>query len=98
MERTVASVWAEVLRVERVGAEDNFFDLGGHSLLLTQVVARLRKILDTDLPIRWLFEAATVAELAERVDAAEREDVARILDELEALPDHDDAERTESPR
>ncbi|MDQ2869304.1 MAG: amino acid adenylation domain-containing protein [Acidobacteriota bacterium] len=85
-EEKVAATWQDVLRLERVGAEDNFFDLGGHSLLVTQVVARLRKIFRRDLPIRWLFEAPTVSELAGRIDASEQEDLARMLDDLEALP------------
>ncbi len=85
-EQTVADTWKEVLRLERIGAEDNFFDLGGHSLLLTQVVSRLRKVFKRDLPIRWFFEVPTVAGLAGRIDAAEREDLTRMLDELEPLP------------
>jgi len=85
-EQTVADTWKEVLRLERIGAEDNFFDLGGHSLLLTQVVSRLRKVFKRELPIRWFFEVPTVAGLAGRIDAAEREDLARMLDELEPLP------------
>jgi acyl carrier protein len=85
-EQTVADTWKEVIRLERVGAEDNFFDLGGHSLLLTQVVSRLRKVFKRDLPIRWFFEVPTVSGLAGRIDAAEREDLTRMLDELEPLP------------
>ena len=85
-ERVVAQIWAEVLKLERVGAEDNFFDLGGHSLLLTQVVSRMRKAFRRELPIRWLFESPTVARLAARMDAAEREDLVRILDELDEEP------------
>ncbi|MEO8429884.1 MAG: amino acid adenylation domain-containing protein [Acidobacteriota bacterium] len=86
-ENTVAEIWKEVLKVDRVGARDNFFDLGGHSLLLTQVVSRLRRTFERDLPIRWLFESPTVEGLAGRIDAAEREELGRILDEIEALPD-----------
>ena len=86
-ETLVADTWREVLRLERVGAEDNFFDLGGHSLLLTQVVSRLRKILKRDLPIRWLFEAPTVSGLAGRIDEAERLELTRIVEELEAQPE-----------
>jgi amino acid adenylation domain-containing protein len=86
-EDTIAKIWREVLRAEKVGAEDDFFELGGHSLLVTQVVSRMRKAFDRDLPIRWLFETATVAGLAARVEAAEREDLAQILDELESLPE-----------
>ena len=87
-ERTVAGIWQEVLRVERVGAEDNFFDLGGHSLLATQVVSRMRSAFQRDLPIRWLFESPTVEQLAARVETAEREEIVRILDELESLPEN----------
>ncbi|MEO8191048.1 MAG: amino acid adenylation domain-containing protein [Acidobacteriota bacterium] len=89
-EQRVVKTWLEVLKLERIGADDNFFDLGGHSLLLTQVVSRLRKVFNREVPIRWLFEVPTVSGLAERIDAAERDDLARMLDELEALPEQED--------
>ncbi|HEU0079530.1 MAG TPA: amino acid adenylation domain-containing protein, partial [Longimicrobiaceae bacterium] len=68
-EEAVAAVWGELLRASAVGARDSFFELGGHSLLATQVVARLRDRLGVELPLRAVFEAPTVAELAARVDA-----------------------------
>ncbi len=69
-EEKVASVWAEVLKLKMVGVHDNFFDLGGHSLLGTQVISRLCKLFDTPLQLRWLFQFPTVALLAEKIETA----------------------------
>ena len=72
VEELVASVWGTVLGLDRVGAHDSFFDIGGHSLLATQVVSRLREAFGVDIPLRALFEAPTVAELAGRIEALRR--------------------------
>ncbi|HEU4560010.1 MAG TPA: amino acid adenylation domain-containing protein, partial [Longimicrobium sp.] len=72
-EERMAGIWAQVLGVERVGAEDHFFDLGGHSLLATQLVSRVREAFRTELPLRAVFEAPTLAELARRVEAIRAE-------------------------
>jgi amino acid adenylation domain-containing protein len=64
IEARLAAIWAEVLGLPRVGVHDNFFDLGGHSLTATQVVARIRDAFDLELPLRALFESPTIAELA----------------------------------
>jgi acyl carrier protein len=69
-ERLIASIWAELLGLDRIGVHDNFFELGGHSLLATQALARLREALQTDLPLRRLFDGPTVAELAAAADEA----------------------------
>ncbi len=72
VEELVASVWTTVLGLDRIGARDNFFEIGGHSLLATQVVSRLREAFGVGIPLRAIFEAPTVAELAERIHALHR--------------------------
>ncbi len=64
IETTLARIWAEILKVERVGRHDHFFDLGGHSLLATQITVRARDALQVDLPLRTIFEAPTIAGMA----------------------------------
>ncbi|HST62423.1 MAG TPA: amino acid adenylation domain-containing protein, partial [Longimicrobium sp.] len=68
VQETLAAVWSAVLGVDRVGIYDDFFALGGQSLLATRVVARIREAFGVELGLRALFEAPTVAELAARVD------------------------------
>jgi len=70
-EEVVANIWAEVLRRDRVSSEDNFFDLGGHSLMATQIVSRVREHFRVELAMRILFEKPTIHGLAEAIDVAQ---------------------------
>ena len=64
IENVLAGIWCEILGLKEVGIHDNFFELGGHSLLATQVISRLRKVFEVEIPLRTLFESPTVEELA----------------------------------
>jgi acyl carrier protein len=65
VEERVASIWAEVLGVDRIGVFDNFFDLGGHSLLLTRVGVRLSKSFNKNVSIIEMFKYPTISSIAE---------------------------------
>ncbi|HEY7766596.1 amino acid adenylation domain-containing protein, partial [Longimicrobium sp.] len=71
LEAALAEIWAEVLGCARVGVKENFFDLGGHSLQLVKVQARLRETLDRTVPIADLFRFSTVSALAEHLEGGE---------------------------
>jgi acyl transferase domain-containing protein len=72
LERTIAEVWQELLGIEPIGTQDDFFEAGGHSLLATQVMSRLHQRLGVDVPLRTLFETRTIAAFAARVDELSR--------------------------
>jgi amino acid adenylation domain-containing protein len=75
VEEVLAGIWAEllgVLGVERIGASDHFFELGGHSLLATQMMSRLQTSFGVEMPLRDLFEAPVLADLAARIEETRR--------------------------
>ncbi|WP_164494075.1 phosphopantetheine-binding protein, partial [Streptomyces sp. ADI97-07] len=63
-EETLAGIWQDVLHLDRIGVHDNFFDLGGHSLLVTRLVARIRDEMGVEVPPQRFFEDPTVAAVA----------------------------------
>jgi amino acid adenylation domain-containing protein len=69
-EELLASVWSQLLQVDRVGLDDHFFHLGGHSLLATRVVSRVRELFGVKLALRSVFEAPTLAGMAQKIVAA----------------------------
>ncbi|MEV4820401.1 amino acid adenylation domain-containing protein [Micromonospora sp. NPDC049274] len=82
LEEAVAEVWSTILRVERVGAHDNFFALGGDSLLAMRAVVHLRKALDVQVPIRVLFDSPTLESAALAIED-------QLLAELEEMSDEE---------
>lgn len=80
-ELQLAMIWSEVLGIERIGTRDNFFELGGHSLLATQLVARIRESLFVDIPLRTLFDEATIESLSRYIEEGE------MLERAEASPE-----------
>ena len=90
-ERVVAGIWEGLLGIEKVGIHDDFFELGGHSLMGTQVLSRLRKIFGVELGLRNLYDAPTVAAMAETISKRKVEqdrcEEASVQQEIEGLND-----------
>src|SRR5207253_6988590 len=72
IEEMLAMMWTEVLGRPTVNIHENFFELGGHSLLATQLISRVRAVMQVELPLQSLFEAPTIAELADYIEQALR--------------------------
>jgi acyl-CoA synthetase (AMP-forming)/AMP-acid ligase II/acyl carrier protein len=93
LEQTIADVFSEVLGLDRIDINDNFFTLGGDSIRGTQVIGRLQACIQVELPIVILFQKPTVAELSEHIavysDYIDSDSISGILAELETLSDED---------
>jgi amino acid adenylation domain-containing protein len=76
MEQTIADVWQQLLRVDKVGIHDNFFDLGGHSLLVVQGRSKLQEIFNRPISIIELFQYPTISSLISHLNEHESEDAA----------------------
>lgn len=92
METMMGPIWAEVLKLDRIGRHDNFFSLGGNSLLAMQVELRLRKLLGVEIPVSRIFQSPTIAGLARAVEEMldsmrSGNELLGILEELESMPE-----------
>jgi acyl carrier protein len=67
-ETELTSLWANLLELDQVGIDDDFIELGGHSLLATRLASRIRDLFQIEVPLNYLFEAATIANLAQHID------------------------------
>ncbi|HHJ53748.1 MAG TPA: amino acid adenylation domain-containing protein, partial [Caldithrix abyssi] len=86
VEELLASLWKDILNVSEVGANDNFFDLGGHSLMATQLVSRVRDAFEIELPLRDIFESPMLSDLALRIEQLRLKDPALKQPPLEPVP------------
>jgi acyl carrier protein len=99
----LAQIWSEVLSIDQVGIHDNFFDLGGHSVAATQVVSRVIKKFQLELPVQSLFQSPTVAEMAAVISAhqgtkLDERSLAQILNELESLSEEEARRLLSNPK
>jgi acyl carrier protein len=92
IEIALSQLWCEVLGLDRVGIHDDFFDLGGNSLVATRIISRVIRTFHLELPIKALFDAPTVARMARLVEENQTklpsdEEINRLLSEIEAMTD-----------
>ncbi|GAA5008906.1 amino acid adenylation domain-containing protein [Streptomyces siamensis] len=79
IEEGISAIWGQVLGLDKVGVEDNFFDLGGHSILAVRLISRLQAEYDLELPVRVAFERPTVAQLAVEIEDRVRAEIDALL-------------------
>lgn len=87
LEEKIAYIWSDLLGIEDVGYHDDFFELGGNSLIATQVIYRLRSELQLDIPIKEFFETPTIGGLVEKMNVHEdsKKEIAATLDKVKSL-------------
>src|SRR5205823_6562670 len=73
LEKSIARIWEDLLQLERIGLNDNFFEIGGHSLLAAQLQARIGELLKIELPILKLFQYPTISSLSNFLQIGEPE-------------------------
>ena len=92
-EQSIAQIWSELLGIDQIGAHDSFLELGGDSLLAVRLISRLRDVFNQNFPLRLIFEASTVAELAKAIEPRNEEpeesDLAEIMSMLEQLSEEE---------
>lgn len=90
-ERIIASIWREVLKTDKIGVNQNFFDVGGHSLLLAQVRSRLVKAFNKDISMMDLFRYPTIHKLSEFINGGEKSEPGNAYSKIRAKQDEDDS-------
>jgi amino acid adenylation domain-containing protein len=86
-EEVLADIWRGVLGLEQIGIEDNFFESGGHSLMATQVLSRVREAFQVELPLKRFFATPVISDQAEAIEAA-------MMEEIANMPDSETSEET----
>jgi acyl carrier protein len=81
IEEELLRIWTEVLRIDKIGRNDSYFELGGDSLLATTIVHRIRDVFGVELPLRAIFELQTIKAIAEKIDAVYNEAIGDMTDE-----------------
>lgn len=84
-EKIIAGMWRDLLKAKQVGIHDDFFALGGHSLIATQIIARIREAFHVELPLKLLFEGYDIYQLAQKIDDAVKEKRTGILPGITAV-------------
>lgn len=85
LQESIAAVWEDLLGIPRIGIDDNLFEIGGHSLLVTRIVSRLQDILQVKIPLRDVFEMPTIESLAKRIEALQRKGRASRLPKVSSV-------------